>query len=212
VWHSVNINVLDLKRVEQLTGATFEAMLSKPTTSTTTIHPPSLPTNIIAKTARFEWEIPRIEQETRAYQLLQQQDPELAPQFLGHIHEEGRVMGFLLEKLDGRRHASISDLSDCEAALKRLHSLGLSHGDVNRYNFLVGENDVKLIDFERFQERVTEELYSKELESLRMELTDESGRGAGFIFCDEEVQGNTPRNTLMLRTMSGLYLPSNRET
>jgi RIO-like serine/threonine protein kinase len=96
-------------------------------------------------------------------------------------------MGFPLEKLDGRRHVSISDLSDCEAALKRLHSLGLSHGDVNRYNSLVGENDVKLIDFERFQERVTEELYSKELESLRMELTDESGRGAGFIFGDEEV-------------------------
>lgn len=134
---------------------------------------------MIAKIARFEWEVPRIEQETRAYQLLEGSG--LAPRFLGHVHEDGRVMGFLLEKLEGRP-ASLQDLSVCEAALGKLHGLGLLHGDVNRYNFLVTEDGVKLIDFERVQENASPESMSKELGSLHAELVDESGRGGGFIF------------------------------
>jgi hypothetical protein len=74
-------------------------------------------TTIIAKIARFEWEIPRIERETRAYQLLEGSG--LSPRFLGHIHENGRIMGFLLEKVEGRA-ASIQDLGICETALEKL--------------------------------------------------------------------------------------------
>jgi hypothetical protein len=50
-------------------------------------------TTIIAKIARFEWEIPRIERETSAYRLLDGSG--LAPRFLGHIHENGRIVVFL---------------------------------------------------------------------------------------------------------------------
>jgi len=90
-------------------------------------------------------------------------------------------MGFLLEKIEGRS-ASFQDLSVCETTLGKLHKLGLVHGDVNRYNFLVAEEGVKLIDFERLQENASRESMSKELENLRAELVDESGRGGGFIF------------------------------
>lgn len=76
---------------------------------------------MIAKIARFEWEVPRIERETIAYQLLEGSGP--APRFLAHIHENGRIMGFLLEKLEGR-HASIQDLSACEAVPKSFHERG----------------------------------------------------------------------------------------
>lgn len=134
---------------------------------------------MIAKIARFEWEIPRAEQETRAYQLLEGSG--LAPRFLAHVHENGRIVGFLLEKTEGRS-ASIQDLSACETALGKLHELGLVHGDVNRYNFLVTEEGVKLLDFERLRENASPESMSKELENLRAELIDESGRGGGFIF------------------------------
>jgi RIO-like serine/threonine protein kinase len=105
----------------------------------------------------------------------------LVPRFLAHVHENGRIVGFLLEKIE-RRSASLQDLSVCEAALGKLHELGLVHGDVNRYNFLVTEEGVKLLDFERLQENASPELMRRELESLRAELVDESGRGEGFIF------------------------------
>jgi len=138
-----------------------------------------VPVAVIAKIARFEWELPRIEQETRAYQLLDGSG--LAPRFLAHVHENGRIVGFLLEKIEGRS-ASFQDLSVCETALRKLHELGLAHGDVNRYNFLVTEEGVKLLDFERLQENASPESMSKELENLCAELVDESGRGGGFIF------------------------------
>jgi tRNA A-37 threonylcarbamoyl transferase component Bud32 len=135
------------------------------------------PATVIAKIARFEWEIPRIERETRAYQLLEYSG--LTPRFLGHIHENGRIMGFLLEKIEGRP-ASIQDLDICEAALGKLHELGFLHGDANRYNFLV-EGGVKLLDFECLQGNASRESMHKELESLRLQLTEDSGRGGGFI-------------------------------
>jgi thiamine kinase-like enzyme len=99
--------------------------------------------------ARFEWELPRIEQETRAYQLLEGSG--LAPRFLAHVHESGRVVGFLLEKIE-ERSASFQYLSACETALVKLHVMRLVHGDVNRYNFLVTDEGVKLLDFECLQE------------------------------------------------------------
>lgn len=176
-WHHIKVDCLELEKIKQLTAMTFEAVSHS-------ILPAALPypATIIAKMARFEWEVPRIEQETRAYQLLEGSG--LAPRFLAHVYENGRVMGFLLEKIKGR-FASFHDLSICEAALGKLHKRGLVHGDVNRYNFLVTEEGVKLLDFERLREDADPESMSEELKNLRAELIDESGRGGGFIF-----QGN----------------------
>ena len=173
-WHPAQIDCLELKKTEQLTAMALEVVSHS-------IHPGTLLSSapMIAKIARFEWELPRIEQETRAYQLLEGSD--LAPRFLGHIHENGRIMGFLLEKVEGRP-ASHQDLSICEAALGKLHELGFVHGDVNRYNFLVTEEGVKLLDFEGLVENASPELMREELESVRAELVDESGRGGGFMF------------------------------
>ena len=175
-WHHIQVDCQELERTEQLTAMAFEAVSHSTLPSTLTT-----PATVIAKIARFEWEIPRIEQETRAYQLLEGSG--LAPRFLAHVHENGRIMGFLLEKLEARS-ASIQDLDICKAALGKLHGLGFLHGDVNRYNFLVTEEGVKLIDFECLQENASSEAMSKELEGLRAALVDESGRGGGFIFHD----------------------------
>ncbi|KAK0635522.1 hypothetical protein B0T17DRAFT_46826 [Bombardia bombarda] len=174
-WHHTKVDCLDLERTKQLTANAFEAVFAQ------SIRPINLqpPVTVIAKIARFEWELPRIEQETRAYHLLEGSG--LAPRFLAHLHENGRIVGFLLEKLEGRP-ASLQGLSVCETALGKLHQLGLAHGDVNRYNFLVTEEGVKLLDFERLRENASPESMSKELEDLRAELVDESGRGGGFIF------------------------------
>lgn len=184
IWHERSFDVLKLQRTKQLSPAAFEALLSDRASTQTLQESPSTSENVevFAKIARFDWEVPRIERETRIYQLLHESSAEdLAPRFLGHLHEGGRVMGFLLEKVQGRNHASIEDLHDCECALKRFHALGLIHGDVNRYNFLVGKNSVQLIDFEASEEvGDDEESQLTERRSLRAELTEETGRGGGF--------------------------------
>lgn len=180
-WHDTVVDCLVLEKVEQLTAMTFEATSH----STLPLTLPS-PATIIAKIARFEWEIPRIEQETRAYQLLEGSG--LAPRFLGHIHENGRIMGFLLEKIEGRS-ASIQDLSICEETLGKLHKMGCTHGDVNRYNFLVTEGRVKLLDFECFIKDASPVSMREEMESLRTEITEESGRGGGFMFTEDTSHG-----------------------
>lgn len=72
----------------------------------------------------------------------------LAPRFIGHVHEHGRVIGFILEKLEGRE-ANIKDLSSCQSALQRLHDIGILHGDANRYNFIIQDGTARLIDFEK---------------------------------------------------------------
>ncbi|CAK1356045.1 uncharacterized protein RHO25_000312 [Cercospora beticola] len=184
VWHSIRVDVLDLDKVVQLTAAAFEAMLPTSTiiSSASASHSSSREVRVIAKIARFEWEIPRIERETRAYQILEQQQVAsgITPRFLGHLHEHGRVMGFIIEKMDDRQHASLNHLEACEMALAEFHKFGL-HGDVNRHNFLVGQDgEVTLLDFERFEEDATADSKAKEMQSLRSELTDNSGRGGGF--------------------------------
>lgn len=134
LWHPTTISCLDLEKTDQLTAAAYEAVPSPTLTSVLTASSPGAP--VIAKIARFEWEIPRLEQETRIYQLFEGSG--LAPRFLAHVREEDRVIGFVLEKVAGRA-AGVEDLKACEEVLGKLHARGVVHGDVNRFNFLVGE-------------------------------------------------------------------------
>ncbi|KJK68704.1 Lipopolysaccharide kinase Kdo/WaaP family protein [Aspergillus parasiticus SU-1] len=180
IWHANLVDCLDLTKRRTISPNAFEATcpLTKSGSQTT----------VIAKLARFEWEIPRIEQETQAYKMLEQTG--LAPQFLGHIHEHGRVVGFVLEKLEGR-HGGIEDLSVCKALLQRFHGLGLLHGDGNRYNFIIQQGSAKLIDFERSRYCPgEEEPMNAEMNSLRDQLVEDTGRGAGIIFKEIDADGN----------------------
>ncbi|KAI2973533.1 hypothetical protein CBS147323_2054 [Aspergillus niger] len=143
-------------------------------------------TTVIAKVARFEWEIPRLSQETSIYKQLQ--DTGLAPRFFGHVHEHGRVIGFILERLKGRE-AGIKDLPLCQSVLKRLHDIGILHGDVNRYNFIVRGDAVRLIDFERSQQsKGATTLMHAEMESLCEQLLEDTGRGAGFTRSNQQIE------------------------
>ncbi|KAG8405539.1 hypothetical protein J3458_022186 [Metarhizium acridum] len=139
-----------------------------------------------AEMARSHWEVPYIECETRIYSLLEGSG--IASRFFGHIHEQGRIMGFLLEKMAGR-HAGIDDLQICRAALERLHGLGISHGDCNRYNFIIGADDrVTLVDFDECTVGASKEAMQAEIDWLADQLEEESARGGGFVsVLDDEV-------------------------
>lgn len=170
-WHDQRIDVLSLEREERFRSGVHE------------VHYNNAPA--IAKIACFPWQIPQIERETWAYSELEYHhrqhpdEPPIGPRFLAHLKEnDGRVVGFLLEKLGGEP-ACIDDLANCEALLRRLHDgVGLVHGDVNRYNFIVdrAKGYVRLVDFEHAR-AFEEELAKEELMSLPAELTEETGRG-----------------------------------
>ena len=130
--------------------------------------------SVIAKIARFEFEIPWVETETAIYQAIDGHG--IGPAFLGHLVEHGRVMGFLIEKIDGV-HGEIGDLEACQSIVKRLHSLGIVHGDLNKYNFIVGPTRTTLVDFEDAIKNGSKEAMQKEFAGLTEQLTEETGRG-----------------------------------
>jgi hypothetical protein len=105
IWHPKSFDCLKLIRVKQITATT------EVTCSSQGLFNSSKPTaTVIAKIARFQWEISRISQETRIYKSLE--NTPIGPRFLGHVHEHGRVIGILLEKLEDRE-AAIENLSAC---------------------------------------------------------------------------------------------------
>jgi predicted Ser/Thr protein kinase len=177
IWHERIVDCLNVERTGRLTPLTQECKLS-------TDHD----TSMIAKMARFGWEVQYIEAETQMYQKLKGKD--ITPNFLGHIHEASRVMGFLLEKIPDGRNAETADLKLCEAALQTFHSLGYVHGDCNKFNFIIRpDNSVVLIDFDKSKPCDDPEVLQKEMDSLKWQLAESSGRGGGYMAWDEEEDG-----------------------
>ncbi|KAH0369217.1 hypothetical protein KCU65_g3418, partial [Aureobasidium melanogenum] len=133
LWHPISIDYLSLKldrklksRVQEATCRYFEG-------------------TVVVKLARFPWEIPSLEQETQAYEWIK--DTDIGPTFLAHLTEEGRTIGFVMEHIAYAHHAEPEEMFSCQEALERLHKLGIQHGNVNKYNILIREEYVTLIDF-----------------------------------------------------------------
>lgn len=100
----------------------------------------------------------------------------MGPAFLGHITEGDRVIGFLLEKVEGR-HANAQDLKACRQAVQKLHDIGIIHGDMNRHNFLVSVVGVVVVDFENAHKTDDEEEMKQEVMDVEQQLKDTARRG-----------------------------------
>ncbi len=139
---------------------------------------------VVYKFAEFPWQISMIERETTAYGWLHGRC--IGPQFLGHVTEAGRVMGFLIEHVPGRT-AEVEDLDKCQRALKRLHALRLKHGDANKYNFLIrdGKEEAVLVDFEATVRCQDEDELLREFEGLRGKPEETDGKGGVIELRDE---------------------------
>lgn len=130
---------------------------------------------VVVKLAVWPWEIGLAEAETAAYRWIR--DSGVGPRFLGHLAEDGdgRVVGFVIEWLDGARAAGPEDLDGCRKALGRLHGLGIKLGDINRHNFLVRSgHDVVLTDFEMARRDCSPEQLEEEMSALESSLNDTS--------------------------------------
>ncbi|OBT78108.1 hypothetical protein VF21_02673 [Pseudogymnoascus sp. 05NY08] len=110
-WHPKTIDVLSLEKVKRHRSGVHEVLYS------------GLPA--ICKIACFGWQVPGIEHETYTYSMVEEYrgpgDPVIAPVFLGHMTENGRVIGMLLEKLEGD-FASMDDLPACRKTLENFIS------------------------------------------------------------------------------------------
>jgi predicted Ser/Thr protein kinase len=162
LWHPKSYDYLSFKIGEQLKSHVYMA------------YSPQFEKPIIAKFARFPWEIGYYIAETQVYSWINGQN--IGPEFLGYLTENGRVIGFLIEYVEGH-HATISDLPACKVAVGRLHGLDILHGDLNKYNFLISERGAVLIDFETAKRSEDIEAMEKEVEELEGQLLDESGKG-----------------------------------
>jgi hypothetical protein len=174
-WHPRMVDSLDIERTERLTLLAQECKWKAED---------SVPDRMVAKMARFHWEVQYMEAETRMYQRLAGRG--IAPEFLAHVQEEGRVIGFLLEKIPNGRNAEPPDLDICKSALRRFHALGFVHGDCNKYNFIIcPDGRVVLIDFDHSQPCTDSALMEDEMASLEAQLAEMTGRGGGLMPFDE---------------------------
>ena len=151
LWQDQHIEIMDLERPTYLKSNVHEVRFGDLTA--------------VTKIATFQWSIPGMENESRVYEAIEDEchrQPswdKFVPQVIAQLTEHGRTVGVLLQKLNGR-YASLRDLRSCEDALRRLHALGIVHGDVNRYNFVVDDvsGHASLLDFEHAELWSAEEL------------------------------------------------------
>lgn len=97
--------------------------------------------------------------------------------FLDHLVEEGRVIGFLFERIPDFRHATPKDLPLFQQALSKLHQLGTKHRDINKHNFLIHDGKVTLIGFHAVTRCNDARTLTDEFERVQQELQDVSGKG-----------------------------------
>jgi len=156
-WHARCLDILQLPIVARYNSFVFETIID------------GLPA--IAKYARFEHEVDYFQRETDVYRRLCRTD--IGPRFIAHLSEAGRVIGFALEKVIGRQ-AGIQDFHVASEALQKLHSIGMRHGDVNRYNFIITETRAVLVDFSEAREDWDTK---DEVDKLREQLASADNRG-----------------------------------
>ncbi|KIL88879.1 alpha-galactosidase a precursor [Fusarium avenaceum] len=167
IWNTTHIDHLDLQMSQKLRSNVYEATSSR------------FNSPVIAKFARFPWEVPQLEAETTAYQWIQGQ--QIGPSFLGHLTEEGRVIGIVMARIANCRHATPDDFAVCHQALSKLHRIGIKHGDINKHNFLVHAGRATLIDFDNASRTTSSNELEAEMRSLQEQLSDMSGRGGRVI-------------------------------
>lgn len=162
-WHPRHIDFLEMTRLERLRQNVLR------------MSHPDFDTPVIFKFAEFPWQIPYFEAETMAYEWIDGTD--IGPRFYAHVTEAGRVIGWIMEDLHEMRTAEPEDLAVCQVALTELHALGIKHGDINRFNFMVKGNVARMIDFETAQKCEDSKELQDELERLAESLNDPSFRG-----------------------------------
>ena len=102
---------------------------------------------IVVKIARFDHEIPDIQQECDMYRLIH--GKRIGSKFLGYVTEAGRIIGFVLKKNKEAQRPRPRDFKKCKLVLRKLHRLGYLHQDCHHGNvlYVVNKGHAILVDF-----------------------------------------------------------------
>ncbi|KAI1944141.1 hypothetical protein LOZ12_004259 [Ophidiomyces ophidiicola] len=130
----------------------------------------------ILKIAKFKHELSYLHQEISVY--LKLSDFAQAPKFVGVVYEEtkNRTIGFLIGAISGR-HPDINDFEACKKTVDLLHTHGIIHGDLNRYNFLINNHGAQIFDFENSVLKEDAAAAEEEIQSFEAMFQDESDIG-----------------------------------
>ncbi|TLD04569.1 hypothetical protein E2P81_ATG10614 [Venturia nashicola] len=194
-WHPTMVDHLDLVLDSKLKTGVYDATCS------------SFSVPLVTKFAVWEWEINFVDNECATYECIEGHD--IGPKFLGHIVEEGRVIGFLMERLKDEvgdaRHATPADLDICSQALAKLHGLGILHGDINKHNILITTGKATLIDFANARRGIDESEFEEEMKMLKAALCDDSnvGRPGGRFIRDIDLEDYLPADTEEMEELPG---------
>ncbi len=153
-WETRRIDYLDFIRVETLQHDRLQVVTH-----------PDFNSPVLIKIASFPWEIPSLEREVTMYQLLHGSGA--TPEFLGHVIEGGRAIGFITEYIEQAPPTSAKDMQGCLAALRKLHLKGIAHGDAHNGNCLIRKDGSSvLIDFELSLQTWSREEFERDLDIM----------------------------------------------
>ncbi|KAI0598084.1 kinase-like domain-containing protein [Biscogniauxia sp. FL1348] len=156
-WHSdvfeyAEIQKINLLQIERFRKEDRMWLVQHPTTDK----------QCLMKIAEVPKSTRDVKSETDIYRALEGSG--IAPQFMGHVAEQGRVMGFLIEWIEGAAHPDMEhDMERVKDALKKLHALGIVHKDPHAGNFLVKDDRVYIIDFEHAHRTNNPDEFAKEM-------------------------------------------------
>jgi len=153
-WHPRKIDYLEFTKVEVLQHDRLQVVTH-----------PDLDAPILIKIASFPWEIPSLEREATVYQLLHGSGA--TPEFLGHVTEAGRAIGFITEYVGEVPSIRGRNIRGCLAALRTLHQRGIAHGDAHDGNCLIRKDGSPvLIDFELSLETWSPDEFERDLDIM----------------------------------------------
>lgn len=173
-WHNTLVDILELPMDHKIRSNVYR------------VTHPNFKHTMIAKFAVYPWQTDWLNDETKAYRWID--GTGIGPRFLGHLTEEGRVVGFLLEDLSEARHPEGKDLVLCQEVVTRLHNLGILHGDLNKNNILISGERAVLIDLDAAEKCEDVKALQTEFDGLLDDLKDESGKGGRTIMALPKVE------------------------
>jgi hypothetical protein len=142
----VNIKILQQDRLKIVTHPDFE-----------------LP--VLIKIVNSLLEMPSLKQESTIYRLLH--GTGATPEFLGHVTEDGQVIGFITEYIEEVRSIRDRNVQGCLNTLRTLHDRGIAHGDAHDGNCLIRKDGTAaLIDFELSLETWSNEEFARDLDIM----------------------------------------------
>lgn len=131
LWHSTCIDQLHLTDIKRLEHNVYVVS-----------HPSIVRQIAVAVFNHFPSEIHTMQNEAAIYKAIE--GHEIGYKFLGHLMEEGRAIGYLMEYIEGHRLPGPQDLGACLRIVKRLHNLGYKHGRISKEIFHIHDDLVWL--------------------------------------------------------------------